>query len=144
MLPERLAAAGISGPDVGRLRREGRLGAVRLADVSVPRPGQSFALVMDTAVCEGAEELAAGATMAVVESTFADDAADLAAAYLHLTAGQAGAVAAHAGTLVLTHFSSRYGDVGPLVDQARATAGSADVVAAADLDRLALPPRRPA
>ena len=36
LLPDRLAAAGIAGPDVGRLEREGRLGGVSLAEVSVP------------------------------------------------------------------------------------------------------------
>src|SRR5690606_14017450 len=61
MVPERLAAAGVRGPDVGRLARDGRLGGVRLEDVSVPRRGQRFAFVMDTAPCPGAEELSEGA-----------------------------------------------------------------------------------
>jgi ribonuclease Z len=144
LLPDRLAAAGIAGPDVGRLQRDGSLRGVRLADVSVPRPGQRFAFVMDTAPCPGAEELADGADLLVAESTFSDDDAGLAAQYRHLTAGQAGALAADggAGTLVLTHFSSRYGDVTPLAEQARACAGGAAVVAANDFDRIALPKRR--
>jgi ribonuclease Z len=144
LVPERLAAAGITGPAVGRLQREGRLGAVRLGDVSVPRPGQRFALVMDTAPCPGAEELAEGTDLLVTECTFADEDAELATAYRHLTAGQAGAVAgaAAARTLVLTHFSSRYPDTAGLAAQARARAGTAAVVAAADLDRFALPRRR--
>ncbi len=144
MLPERLAAVGVRGPDVGRLQREGRLGAVRVEDVSVPRRGQRFAFVMDTAPCAGAEELADGADLLVAESTFTDDDADLAREYRHLTAGQAGALAAAggAGTLLLTHFSSRYTDLEPLREQARATAGGAAVVVARDLDRVPLPPRR--
>ncbi|KAE8763924.1 ribonuclease Z [Georgenia thermotolerans] len=144
LVPERLAAAGLSGPAVGRLQREGRVGAVRLEDVSVPRPGQRFALVMDTAPCPGAEELAAGADLLVAECTFADEDADLAAAYRHLTAGQAGALAGRAAarTLVLTHFSARYPDTTHLAAQARARAGRARVLAAADLDRVALPRRR--
>src|SRR5215218_4740358 len=85
LLPEKLAAAGIAGPDVGRLQREGNLGRVRLADVSVPRPGQRFAFVMDTAPCPGAEELADGADLLVAESTFSDDDAALAEQYRHLT-----------------------------------------------------------
>jgi len=143
-LRDRLAAAGITGPDIGRLHREGSLPGVRLEDVSVPRPGQRFALVMDTAPCPGAEELADGADLLVAESTFSDDDADLAARYRHLTAGQAGALAAAGGvgTLVLTHFSSRYGDLAPLAEQARARAGGAAVVAAQDLDRIPLPQRR--
>lgn len=144
LLPQRLAAAGIVGPDVGRLQREGRLRGVSLEEVSVPRPGQRFALVMDTAPCPGAEELAEGVDLLVAEATFTDDAADLAAQYRHLTAGQAGALAAAggAGVLVLTHFSSRYPDVAPLAEQARARAGTATVVAANDLDRFPLPRRR--
>jgi ribonuclease Z len=145
-LPDRLAAAGITGADVGKLQREGSLGRVRLEDVTVVRPGQGFAFVMDTAPCAGAEELADRVDLLVAESTFTDDDAGLAGEYLHLTAGQAGKLAASAavGTLVLTHFSSRYGDdVTPLAEQARARAGTATVVAANDLDRIALPKRRP-
>ncbi|WP_152189512.1 ribonuclease Z [Georgenia satyanarayanai] len=146
LLPERLAAAGLSGPDVGRLQRAGRLGGVALEDVSVPRRGQRFALVMDTAPCTGAEELADGADLLVAECTFADEDAALAHEYRHLTAGQAGALAATggAGTLVLTHFSSRYPDLEPLREQARVTAGRAAVVLALDLDRVAMPRRRAA
>ena len=145
-LPDRLAAAGITGTDVGVLQREGSLGRVRLEDVTVSRPGQGFAFVMDTAPCEGAEELAHGVDLLVAESTFSDDDAGLAGEYLHLTAGQAGKLAASAavGTLLLTHFSSRYGDgVTPLVRQARDCAGGSAVLAANDLDRIAFPRRRP-
>src|SRR5690242_10856019 len=53
MLPDRLAAHGITGPDVGRIQREGRLGDVTLDDVSETRHGQRFAFVMDTRLCDG-------------------------------------------------------------------------------------------
>jgi ribonuclease Z len=100
---------------------------------------------MDTAPCAGAEELADGADLLVAESTFSNDDGELARQYRHLTAGQAGELAASAGvgTLVLTHFSSRYGDdVTALEDQALARAGSSTVTAAKDLDRIAFPNRR--
>ncbi len=144
-IPEQLAAAGISGSDVGRLQREGRLGPVLLADVSRFRPGRRFAFVMDTAVCDGAFLLADGVDLLVAESTFSDSDAALADRYLHLTAGQAGSLAGSGGAriLVLSHFSSRYEDVGILAEQARATAGSATVIAASDLDRIAFPGRSP-
>ena len=63
MLRERLAAKGIEGPDVGRVQRDGRITTrtgetVRLQDVSAPRPGQKFAFVMDTRLCDAAFELA--------------------------------------------------------------------------------------
>lgn len=144
MLPERLAAAGIAGPEIGRLQREGHLRRVLLEDMSETRPGQSFAIVMDTAPCPGAEELAAGVDLLLVESTFADEELALAEAYLHLTAGGAGSLAStvDARRLILTHFSSRYPDVGPLLRQAKSRAGSIPVAAASDLDRYSLPRRR--
>ncbi|WP_454050355.1 ribonuclease Z [Cellulomonas sp. Marseille-Q8402] len=146
LLPDRLAAAGISGPAVGELQRTGRHGSVRLEDVSVPRRGQRAAVVMDTAPCPGAEALADDVDLLLAECTFADEEAALADAYRHLTAGQAGALAATAGarTLVLTHFSGRYDDLEPLAVQARATAGAARVHLARDLDRVDLPRRRAA
>ena len=144
LLPDRLAAAGIRGPAVRRPQREGRLGRVGLDDVSVPRPGQRFAIIMDTAECDGADELADRADLLLVESTFGDELADLAQEYRHLTAGQAGALARRAGarSVVLTHFSSRYPDVRVLLDSARARAGTVPVVAAADGDRITLRRRR--
>ena len=144
LLPDRLAAAGIQGPDVGLLQRNGTLAGVHLNDVSIPRRGQRFAFVMDTAPCEGAENLADGVDLLVAESTFSDDDAALADQYRHLTAGQAGELAGGAGalTLVLTHFSSRYDDVAPLAAQASARAAQVSVVAAHDLQRVALPERR--
>jgi ribonuclease Z len=145
LLPDKLAAAGIQGADVGHLQSRGVLGGVRLEDVSVPRPGQSFAFVMDTAPCTGAEELAERVDLLVAESTFSDDDGGLARQYSHLTAGQAGELAASAavGTLILTHFSSRYGDdVTQLEDQARGRARGSTVMAVNDLDRIAFPKRR--
>ncbi|UKA57172.1 ribonuclease Z [Arthrobacter sp. FW306-2-2C-D06B] len=144
LLPERLAAAGITGSDISLLQRDGSLGGVRLEDVSVPRPAQSFAFVMDTAPCDGAGELAESVDLLVAESTFSDDDGALAAQYRHLTAGQAGelAAAAEAGMLILTHFSSRYPDVGQLAEQARARSGAAAVMAANDLDRVPFPKRQ--
>ena len=142
--PRDLPSLRIAGPDVGSLQYEGRLGGIRLEDVSMPRHGQRFAFVMDTAPCPGAEELAERADLLVAESTFSDDDAELARQYRHLTAGQAGALATagSAGLLVLTHYSSRYSDVAPLAGQALARAGGAAVVAANDLDRIPFPKRR--
>ena len=146
MLPGALAARGIAGPDVGRLQREGSLptadGGVRLEEVSAPRPGQRFAFVMDTRVCDGAARLAEGADLLVCEATFSSADADLAQAYAHLTARQAGEIAAAAGArrLVLAHFSGRYPDAEVLGAEAREVHG--DVVVAEDLLRVPVPARR--
>ena len=146
MLPDRLAAFGIAGPEVsvlrdaGRLEKDGRV--IGLAEVSEVRPAQSVAFIMDTRWCEGALELAAGADMVVCESTFLEVDADLAAETGHLTAHQAGRLAAEAGArlLVLTHFSPRYGDESLFLAEA-ATEFDA-VVVANDLDRIPVPARQ--
>jgi ribonuclease Z len=154
MLPDRLAAAGIAGPDIGLLQRAGRLSVegrtVTLEQVSEPRPGQRFAFIMDTRLCDAAFELAEQADMLVCESTFANAEAALARDYGHLTAGQAGQIAARARArlLVLTHFSQRYeSDSGSGSDGVERMAGEAaeafggEVVVASDLARIPVPPR---
>lgn len=142
MLPERLAERGISGPDVGRLQREGSLRGVALSEVSAPRPGQRFAFIMDTRLCDNVYALAERADLLVIEATFLRGDAALAATYGHLTAAQAACVAAESGvrTLVLTHFSQRYTD--PAAFRAEAAGYfSGEIVIAADLMRVPVPPR---
>jgi ribonuclease Z len=147
MLPDRLAAAGVAGPDVGRLLRDGVLQAggrtVHVTEVSEPRRGQRFAFVMDTRLCDAVPELADGADLLLVESTFLDEDAALADRYGHLTARQAGVVAARCGVrrLVLSHFSRRYPDPRRFAEEAAAVFDG-DLVVAADLDRVPVPPRR--
>ncbi|MCF6521700.1 ribonuclease Z [Streptomyces sp. JJ36] len=145
MLPERLAEHGIRGPDAGRLQRQGALRGVTLEDVSVPRPGQRFAFVMDTRLCDGVYALAEGCDLLVAESTFLDAEAALAEEYGHLTAGQAGRVAAESGVrhLVLTHFSQRYADPAPFAAEAREAGFTGELTVAEDLARVPVPKRRP-
>jgi ribonuclease Z len=144
MLPDRLAAHGIHGPDVGRLRRAGRLGGVSLADVSVERPGQRFAFVMDTRLCDGVYALAEGCDLLVIESTFLDRDAALATEYGHLTAAQAARAAAESGVrhLVLTHFSQRYTDPEEFAREAREAGFEGELTVAEDLMRVPVPRRR--
>lgn len=145
-VPERLQAFAIRGEEVGELQRAGVLtrpgsAPVRLEEVSRERPGQVVAFVMDTALCDAAWELAADADLLICEATYAASEAELAAAYGHLTAGQAGRIAAESGVraLVITHFSQRYPDATRLLDEARAV--FPDAVAARDLHRVSVPPR---
>ena len=144
MLPDRLAAAGITGPDVGRLQREGRLRGVTLEEVSAPRRGQRFAFVMDTRLCAGVHTLADDCDLLVIESTFLDADAGLAEEHGHLTAGQAGRVAAGHGVrhLVLTHFSQRYDDPARFAAEARAAGFAGELTVAEDLMRVPVPRRR--
>jgi ribonuclease Z len=146
MLPDRLAALGIAGPDIGRLQREGRLTladrTVTVEEVSEPRPGQRFAFVMDTRLCDGAYALADGVDLLVVESTFLASEAEMATYFGHMTAGQAGQLAADCKVrrLVLTHFSQRYQDPTRFADEAAAHY-SGDIVVAADLQTVPVPKR---
>jgi ribonuclease Z len=143
MIPAKLAEHGIAGPAVGELQRAGRLGDVTLADVSTVRPGQSFAFVMDTGLCDNVFALAEGVDMLVIEATFLNEDAEMAAAVGHLTAAQAAAVAreSRVRTVVLTHFSQRYPDSFRFLEQARAEFDG-DIVLAEDLKRVPLPARR--
>ncbi|MCS6914952.1 MAG: ribonuclease Z [Myxococcales bacterium] len=146
MLPERLAALGLRGARIGELVARGQVEeggrTVRLEEVSVPRPGQRFAFVMDTRPCVGAEALADQADLLVCESTYLSSEERLAHDYYHMTAAQAGQLARRAGVrrLVLTHFSERYPHGGPLREEAAAFHD--DVLAADDLITVRVPPRR--
>ncbi|GAB7040471.1 MULTISPECIES: ribonuclease Z [Catenuloplanes] len=152
IVPERLAAHGVTGPAVGTLQRTGRLelddGRVLTLDqVSAPRPGQRFAFVMDTGLCDAVFALADRADLLVIEATFLNEDAALAAEVGHLTAAQAARVARECGVrrLVLTHFSQRYGQHeyepdGRFPAEARAEFGG-EIVLARDLMRVDVPPR---
>ena len=146
MLPDKLAAAGVVGPQIKELMKRGSLEVggrvVHLDDVSLFKPGQSFAFVMDTRLCENAVALARGVDLLVCESTYLSSEEREAREHGHMTARQAGLVAAQAGVrkLVLTHFSQRYGSTKPFVEEARAVF-SGEVVAVRDGDRVPVPKR---
>jgi ribonuclease Z len=146
MLPERLEALGVRGPAIAHLQREGSLMVggrrVSLEETSVHRPGQRVAFIMDTRLCDAAFELAAGVDLLICESTFLSADEHLADEYGHLTAAQAARIAAGSGArrLVLTHFSQRYPDESVFLAEARPI--FPDTVAARDLMRIPVPPRR--
>ncbi|MER7458290.1 ribonuclease Z [Micromonospora sp. NPDC126480] len=147
MLPEKLSAYNIAGPAVGELLRVGHLDVagrrVTRDEVSVPRPGQRFAFVMDTGLCDGVYALAEHADLLVIESTFLESETALAAEVGHLTAAQAARVAAECGVrrLVLTHFSQRYPEPARFADEARRYFDG-DLVIAEDLTIVPVPPRQ--
>ncbi|MEM8598906.1 MAG: ribonuclease Z [Bacteroidota bacterium] len=90
--------------------------------VGPTRPGVSFAYVLDTVPCAAGRRLAEGVDLLLHEATFTEDAAERAEETGHSTARQAATIAkqADADQLLLTHFSARYTDPQPLVDEARA------------------------
>jgi ribonuclease Z len=145
VLTTRTDALGVDRRQLGRLLRQGWLDRggdrVWLAEVSEQRPGQVFAFLMDTALCDAAVSLAEGADLVVCESTFLDDELDLATEKRHLTARQAAWIASEAGarSLALTHFSQRHAD--EAVYERDAAEVFPNVVAVHDLTVLAVPAR---
>lgn len=125
---ERAQELGIpSGPLYGQLQR-GQ--AVTLADgrviepgevVGPPRRGQAVAYCLDTRPCANAVELGREADCLVYEATYTKELVEEARAYGHSTAEQAAETAREAGAkkLLITHFSSRYPDARPLLEEAR-------------------------
>lgn len=145
MLPDKLAEAGVKGRAIKDLINQGSLEidgkVVSLDDVSVHKPGQSVAFVMDTRVCDGAYELAENVDLLVIESTYLSTEEREAKAHGHLTARQAAKIAAESGAkrIVLTHFSQRYGSLKPFLEEAREYHD--DVYAVRDGDRVSVPKR---
>ncbi|MBV9824400.1 MAG: MBL fold metallo-hydrolase [Alphaproteobacteria bacterium] len=148
----RMAALGVlEGPIRGALARGE---AVTLPDgrriepeavLQPPSPGLSVAVIGDTEEVDTLVAPVAGADLLVIESTFMDADANLAAQRGHLTAGDAGRLAAGAGVgrLILTHLSGRYD---PNAVRAEAAELFPNTCVADDFDKFAVthPARSPA
>lgn len=106
--------------------------------VGPPRPGRSVGYCLDTVPCDAAVQLARGVDLLLYESTFSNSEGDVAHQWGHSTAADAANVAKEAGVgqLILTHISQRYGDVGFLLEEARAI--FPDTLVASDLDIFSL------
>ena len=143
MLPEKLAELGIRGAEVGVLKRDRKLEkdgrVISLAEVSVPKVGQSMAFVMDTRRCEAALTLAREVSLLVCESTYLATEQSEAESRGHLTAQQAAQIAkdAQAKLLVLTHFSQRYNSIDDFVREAYPI--HPNVIAVQDGDVVVIP-----
>ncbi|MDN3506005.1 MAG: ribonuclease Z [Simkaniaceae bacterium] len=122
---EKLIAHGIKGPLVRELEDKGSLTVggrtITLADVGYVRKGDVFSTVIDTLPCRNAIKIAADAKTLLCEATYLEEHRDLARKHRHLTARQAAEIAKEAGVqqLILTHFSARYLDLSPFLEEAR-------------------------
>lgn len=85
-----------------------------------PNPVHSYAYCCDTAPARSIVPLIEGVDVLYHDATFASTEASRAKATFHSTAAQAAQIAADAGVgrLVLGHYSSRYTDVKPLLEEA--------------------------
>ena len=114
----------IQGPLVGKLKEKGEVDfkgkKIRLEEVQVIRPGVKFVFSGDTKPSQNLIKLAEGADVLVHESTFGNEFEDYPDRH-HTKAEDAAHIAKQAGVkkLYLTHFSRRYQDVRPLLDEAR-------------------------
>lgn len=86
-----------------------------------PAPAISFAYVTDTRPCAAGETLARGVDLLYHEATFGSEMQERARETGHSTAAEAAQVARRSGArrLLLGHFSARYDDPTPLVEEAR-------------------------
>lgn len=130
---EKLKQAGIKGPIVKELAEKGEVTIDRkticLDEVSRIRYGDVFTIVIDTKPCQNAIDLAKGAKIFLCESTYLEQHRDLAFSHEHMTAKQAAEIAKKAGVqqLILTHFSARYRDLEPFVEEAKTIFPCVDV-----------------
>ncbi|MGM5481432.1 MAG: ribonuclease Z, partial [Nanobdellota archaeon] len=113
------------GPMVGRLQHGERVtvkGTTIDPDmVSRLIEQDHIAFILDTQLCEGCYTLAEDARLLVSEAVYTHELEDKAREYKHMTARQAAQVASEAGAqeLILTHFSQRYKDLQPFLDDAK-------------------------
>lgn len=86
-----------------------------------PAKPRSYAFSADTAYDENIIPHIREASLLYHEATFSDNMAEDAASTLHSTAGQAALIAkkANVDKLLIGHYSSRYKDTAPLLDEAR-------------------------
>ena len=102
----------------------------RVTDYTVPGPkARSYAFCSDTRFNESMVPIIQGVDLLYHEATFLDDNLERAEEVYHSTARQAGIIAAQArvGKLLIGHFSSRYKDFQPFLDEARAAFPNTDL-----------------
>jgi len=147
---DKLRALGLGpGPNYGRLKagEEVTLPDGRIVNgkeyLGPGRAGRILAICADTRPTPAAVDLARGADVFVHESTYARSETEMAPGYGHSTCVQAAELAAQAGcrTLLLTHFSARYGEADMTTLEAQAREIFADTWVMKDLQEVEVPLR---
>lgn len=100
-------------------------GSIRYENKTItldPAPSFSYAYCSDTKVKPSLIDIVKGSDLMYHEATFANDMKDRAEATYHTTAEQAAHFAkdAEVGKLLLGHFSARYKELDPIIDEAKA------------------------
>ncbi len=122
---EKARGMGIKGRLFSEIQDKGHVTVggrkIALEEVTFIKEGKKIVYSGDTMPCAALTRAAKGADLLVHDSTFSDKEKDAAKEKFHSTAKQAAELAKKAGVkkLVLTHFSNRYADVAPLVEEAR-------------------------
>jgi ribonuclease Z len=148
-LVEKAEALGVpAGPERAKLVRGE---TITLADGRVIRPdevlgadipGARLVFTGDIADLDGLADVAKNAHALVMEATYLDEDAEMAAAFGHMTAGRAARFAAEIGvqTLLLTHLSRRYRERDIIAEAQRFFPNS---VVVRDFDRFSITKDRP-
>lgn len=86
-----------------------------------PAPGRKYVYCADTAYTESILPFVQGADLVYHETTYLDDLAEKAAERFHSTTVQAANIARKAGAkkLIIGHFSSKYTDLSPFLEECR-------------------------
>lgn len=105
-----------------------------------PYKARSYAYCSDTAYDETIATYIEGVDLLYHESTFTDNLKDRAHSTLHSTASEAAQIAekARAGKLLLGHFSSRYKDTTPFLNEARGIFPNSEAINDNDVFHVAL------
>lgn len=118
---------GMAGEEIGKLKKgenvydpDGKLKYRSMDFTLPPRRSRSFAYCSDTRYEPGLVQYVKNVDLLYHEATFTKEHAQRAAETYHSTAEQAAqlAKAADAGTLLLGHYSVRYKDLGPILEEA--------------------------
>jgi len=96
---------------------------IKAKDATFIEKGKKITYVVDTCATENITELAKDSDLFICEATFLNELKEQATERGHLTAKQAGSFAKKAKVkkLIITHFSQRYPNLRPLINEARST-----------------------